>query len=144
MIDLSLRDSVKCYFFIHMRLRVEPLLLYLERSQIRWFRRLIRKPPQCLPWGGPRCSSHWEETPWQTKDQIISPCWPGNASGSPRRKWLMLLRKGRSGALCWNCCPHDPDKLLKMEWMDGLLIYCTQLTQPVIKCLAQGVLNSSC
>ena len=29
----------------------------------------------------------------------------------------MFLRRGKSGALCWNCCPRDltPDKRLKMD-----------------------------
>ena len=48
---------------------------------------------------------------------ITSPRWLGNASGSPRRKLLMLLGRGKSGAPSWSCCPRDPttDKRLKMD-----------------------------
>jgi len=53
-------------------LRVEPLLLRIERSQLRWFGHLIRMPPGCLPledfrarpigrrpWG--RHRTHWRD-----------------------------------------------------------------------------------
>ncbi len=45
---LSLRDRVRSSD-IWRELRVEPLLLHVERSQLRWFRHLIRMPPGCLP-----------------------------------------------------------------------------------------------
>ena len=56
---------------------------------------------------------------------ITSPLWHGNASGSPRMKLLMLLRKGKCVALCWSYCPCDPtpDKRLKMDgWMHGTVV----------------------
>lgn len=34
---------------IRRELRVEPLLLSIERSQLRWFRHLVRMPPGHLP-----------------------------------------------------------------------------------------------
>lgn len=51
--------------------------------------------------------------PWQTKDQMAN--WLKNASGTPRKSWIMLLRIGNTGNLCWNCCPRDAilDKRLK-------------------------------
>ena len=40
----SVRGSV-----IHEELRVEPLLLCVERSQLKWFGHLVRMPLGCLP-----------------------------------------------------------------------------------------------
>jgi len=41
--------------------------------------------------------SNWEETPGPTDPEpaggIIYPIRPGNASGSPRRNWRVLLKK---------------------------------------------------
>ncbi len=54
--------------------------------------------------------------------EIIYLIWPGNASGSPRRSWKMLLGRGASGLPCLVCCHCDPapDKQKKMDgWMDG-------------------------
>ena len=45
---LSLRDRVRSSA-IREDLRVEPLLLSTERSQMKWLRYLIRMPPGCLP-----------------------------------------------------------------------------------------------
>ena len=44
---LSLRDRVRSSV-IRERLGVDPLLLDLERSQLRWFGHLVRKPPERL------------------------------------------------------------------------------------------------
>ncbi|XP_018538853.1 uncharacterized protein LOC108887791 [Lates calcarifer] len=65
---LSLRDRVRS-LDIQRELGVEPLLLRVERSQLRWFRHLVRMPPRRLPleifqahptgkrpWGRPRTS----------------------------------------------------------------------------------------
>ena len=40
-----------------------------------------------------------------------------NASGSPSRKLLMLLGKGKFGASSWSCYPQDatPDQRLKID-----------------------------
>ena len=56
------------------------------------------------------------------KSHPTSPNWPGNTSGFPRRKLLMLLGRGKFRAPSWSCCSCDPtaDKWLKMgERMDG-------------------------
>ena len=45
---LSLRDRVRSSD-IRERLRVEPLLLHVERSQLRWLGHLVRMPPGRLP-----------------------------------------------------------------------------------------------
>ncbi|XP_051936482.1 uncharacterized protein LOC127610385 [Hippocampus zosterae] len=45
---LSLRDKVRSSV-IREGLRVEPLLLHIERSQMRWLGHLIRMPPERLP-----------------------------------------------------------------------------------------------
>ena len=44
----SLRDSV-ARSVIHEELRVEPLLLCVKKSQLRWFEHLVRMPPGRLP-----------------------------------------------------------------------------------------------
>ena len=54
-----------------------------------------------------------ERDPWadQVPDAgISSPRWLGNASGSPRRKLLMLLARGKSGApIQLDLLPPRPD-----------------------------------
>ncbi len=45
---LSLSDGVRS-LDIRRELRVEPLLLHIKRSQLRWFRHLARVPPGRLP-----------------------------------------------------------------------------------------------
>ena len=45
---LSLRDRVRSSVILE-RLRVEPLLLHIERSQLRWFGHLVRMSPGRLP-----------------------------------------------------------------------------------------------
>jgi len=52
---------------------------------------------------------------------IISPSWPGNASGSPRMSWRMLRMRGKPRWTCWVCCHGNQtsDKRLKMDgWID--------------------------
>jgi len=69
---------------IRRELGIEPLLLRVERSQLRWFGHLIRMPPLRGFPGTP----DWEETPGADPEAaggIIYLIWPGNASGSPRR-----------------------------------------------------------
>ena len=56
---LSLRDRVRSSV-IRERLKVEPLLLRIERNQLRWFRHLVRMLPGRLP--GEEFMSNWEET----------------------------------------------------------------------------------
>ncbi len=45
---ISLRDKVRSEVILE-ELEVEPLLLCVERSQMRWFGHLARVPPGCLP-----------------------------------------------------------------------------------------------
>jgi len=59
---LSLRDRVRS-LDIRRALGVEPLLLCVERSQLRWFGNLIRMPP----FRGFPGTSNWE-TPGKTQD----------------------------------------------------------------------------
>ena len=118
---ISLRDRVRSSVICEI-LRVEPLLPHLERSQLMWFGHLVEMPPERLrrevlvacptgkrPRGRPR--ARW---------RITSQNWPGNASGSLRRKLLMFLGRGKFGAPSWSCCPLDPtpDKRLTV---DGLM-----------------------
>ncbi len=104
----SLRDRVRSSV-TREELRVEPLLLHVERSQLRWLGHLYQMPPGRLPGkvdaGG-----------------TMSLGWPGKASGSPWKSWRKCLGRGKSGHPCLDCCPRDPapDKQKKMDgWMDG-------------------------
>ncbi|TWW71659.1 hypothetical protein D4764_16G0001560 [Takifugu flavidus] len=69
---LSLRDRVRSSA-IREELRVEPLLLRVERSQMRWLGHLVR---QVFPREDP---GHVGET--------MSLDWSGNAWGSLRMSW---------------------------------------------------------
>ena len=64
---------------------VGPLLLHIERSQLRCFRWNTSRLP---PLGGFLGASNWKETPRAESElagEITYLIWPGNASGSPRR-----------------------------------------------------------
>ncbi|XP_035857605.1 uncharacterized protein LOC118495173 [Sander lucioperca] len=87
---------------------LEPLLLRVERGQLRWFRHLIRMPPRGpnlqgfqlhptdrRPQGRPR--AHW-------RDYLRL----GNISGSLRRSWKKYLGRGMSGLPCLACCHCNP------------------------------------
>jgi len=101
---------------IRRELGVEPLLLlHVKRSQLWWFRHLIRMIRQVRLEGDPGADP-------EPAGQIIYLIWPGNASGSPRRSWKVLLGRRKSGGPCFAFCHWDPapDKWMKMdEWMDG-------------------------
>ena len=45
---VSLRDRVRS-LAIREGLGVEPLLICIQRSQLRWFGHLVRMPPGCIP-----------------------------------------------------------------------------------------------
>ena len=106
---ISLRDRVRSSVICE-GLGVEPLLLCVERSQLRWFGHLVRIPPHDQLGG-----DHGEDP--GLGGEIISLLWPGNASGSPSQSWLMWPGKEKFGVPWWSCCPPDqiPDKRLKMS-----------------------------
>ena len=98
---LSLRDRVRSSD-IWERLRVELLLLHIERSQLRWVRHVVKMPPGSMP--------IWEETPGQPKDtleRLYFLAW--EVLVSPWRSWWKWLGRGTSGSPCSSCCPCDPD-----------------------------------
>ncbi len=103
-------------------LRVEPLLLHIERGQLRWLGHLFRMPPGRLPGKvfRARPTGRRPRVDLGHAGEIMSPGWPGNASVSPRKSWRKCLGRGKSGHLCLDCCPRDPapDKRKKMDgWM---------------------------
>ncbi|TWW64273.1 hypothetical protein D4764_03G0012810 [Takifugu flavidus] len=85
---LSLRDRVRSSA-IREELGVEPLLLRVERSQMRWLGHLVRMPPGRLPGEVFRaCPSGRRppEDPGHVGD-TMSLDWSGNAWGSLRMSW---------------------------------------------------------
>ncbi len=98
-------------------LGVEPLILDIERSQLRWLGHLM--PPGRLPEGGVPGAFHREETPGKTQDMLEGLCLPTGLEHlciSPEEQEEGLGR-GKSGHLCLDCCPRDPapDKRKKMD-----------------------------
>ncbi len=63
---ISFRDQVRSSD-IREDLQEEPLLLCIERSQLRWFGYLVSWWPPCV---GVSCMSSWEEFPGQTLFQV--------------------------------------------------------------------------
>ncbi|TWW66924.1 hypothetical protein D4764_20G0009560 [Takifugu flavidus] len=85
---LSLRDRVR-RSAIREELGVEPLLLRVERSQMRWLGHLVRMPPGRLPGEVLRaCPSgrRPREDPGHV-GETMSLDWSGNAWGSPWTSW---------------------------------------------------------
>ncbi|KAK0147747.1 hypothetical protein N1851_012535 [Merluccius polli] len=110
---LSLRDRVRSSV-IREELGVDPLLLRIERSQMRWLGHLDRMPP----WAGPtgRRPRGRPRTRWRDSGESLG--WPGNASGSPGKSWTKWLGRGKFGLPCLGCFPRNPtpDKRKKTEW----------------------------
>ncbi|KAK3548671.1 hypothetical protein QTP70_016417, partial [Hemibagrus guttatus] len=79
----SLRDRVRSAV-TQEELGVEPLLLHIERGQLRWLGHLFRMPPGCLP----------GEVFREEALGKMSLGWPGNASGSLRKSWRKCLGRG--------------------------------------------------
>ncbi|KAI3352201.1 hypothetical protein L3Q82_005168 [Scortum barcoo] len=89
----SLRDRVRSSV-TREELGVEPLLLRIERSQLRWLGHLFRMPPGRLPrevfQACPPPGGGLREDPGHA-GETMSLGWPGNASGSPRKSWRKCL-----------------------------------------------------
>ncbi|KAK0155354.1 DNA-directed RNA polymerase II subunit RPB1 [Merluccius polli] len=81
---LSLRDRVRSSV-IREELGVDPLLLRVERSQMRWLGHLVRMPPGRLPGHVPLVGDPGEDP--GHAGETMSLGWPGNASGSPKKSW---------------------------------------------------------
>jgi len=75
---------------IRRELGVEPLLLHVERSQLRWFGHLIRMPPGRLPFE----VFDWEETPEQSQNTLEG-LYISSDLGTPRDA------PGGAGECCW-------------------------------------------
>jgi len=124
---LSLRDRVRSSD-IRRELGVEPLLLRVERSQLRWFGYLIRMPPGRLPlevfrtrptgrrpWGRPRtrCRDYISLLAWE---HLGIPQKELESVAGEKEAWGALLRQlpPRPG-------PGYADKRMD-GWMDGWII----------------------
>ncbi len=104
-----LRDTITSSAICE-ELRVKLLLHCIERSQLRWFGRLLWMPP------GPGTSGCPGAEPGPG-GETVSVHWPGNALETSSQSWLMWPGKAKSGAPCWNCylCDLMSDTLLKMD-----------------------------
>ncbi|KAK7896322.1 hypothetical protein WMY93_021647 [Mugilogobius chulae] len=117
----SLRDRVRSSV-TREELGVEPLLLHVERSQLRWLGHLFRMPPGRLPRevfracptgrrprGRPR-------TRW--RDYVSRLAW--ERLGIPQKSWRKCVGIGKSGPPCSDCCLRDPtpDEAEENGWMD--------------------------
>ncbi len=133
----SLRDRVKSSV-TREELRLEPLLLDIERSQLRWLGHLFRMPPGRLPGevfracptgrrprGRPR-------TRW--RDYVSRLTW--ERLGIPRRGRRKCPGRVKSGHLCLDCCSRDPapDKRKMYGLMDGNVILLTLVC--VYRCIS--------
>ena len=106
---LSLRDKVRSSD-IRRELGVEPLLLRVERSQLRWFGHLTRMPPGRLPLEvfRARPTGRRPEADPEPAGGIIYLFWPGDASGFPRRSWRVLLFEKEAWLALLNLLPPQP------------------------------------
>ena len=99
---LSLRDKVRSSV-IRERLRVEPLLLHIERSQLRWFGHLARMPPGRLP------------------GEVFRACPTGRRPrGRPRTRWRDYISR-----LAWERLGILPEELV--EAAEGREVWTSQL-----------------
>ena len=88
---LSLRDRVRSSV-IRERLKVEPLLLRIERSQLRWFGHLVRMPPGRLP------------------GEVFWACPTGRRPrGRPRTRWRDYISR-----LAWERLGVLPEELVEV------------------------------
>ncbi|KAI3362565.1 hypothetical protein L3Q82_012271 [Scortum barcoo] len=106
-----LRDRVRS-LDIRERLRVEPpLLLHIERSQLRWFGHLCKDASRTPPCGGVSGMSIREETLGQTQDTLeglyLSTVL-GTPQGSPWRSWLKWLEERTVWASLLRMLPLRP------------------------------------
>ncbi|KAK3549885.1 hypothetical protein QTP86_015499 [Hemibagrus guttatus] len=102
----SLRDRVRSSV-TQEDLGVEPMLLHIERGQLRWLGHLFRMPPGRLPGEVFRACPTGKRPRGRprTRWRDLSFGWPGKASGSLRKSWRKWLGRGRpqhvrSGHVC--------------------------------------------
>lgn len=109
---LYLRERVKSPV-MEEGLRVEPLLLLIERIQLRWFRHLTKMPPG---WGV-LGSSYRNEAPGQTQGMLerLHLSWPENASMSPWIRWRSGYGEGGLDFLARAVAPTT-DPCISSSW----------------------------
>ncbi len=103
---LSLKDRVRGSD-IPKELRVEPLLLRTERSQLRWFDHLVRVPPRRLP------------------GEVFRPFPSRRPRGRPRTCWRDYISQ-----LAWECFRIPPKKLVEVSGERSVWVYLLRLLPP--------------
>ncbi|TWW71236.1 hypothetical protein D4764_17G0007190 [Takifugu flavidus] len=92
---LSLRDRVRSSA-IREKLRVEPLLLRVERSKMRWLGHLVRMPPGRLPGEVFRACPSSRRPPGRPRtrwrDYVSRLAWELEEVAGEREVWASLLR----------------------------------------------------
>ncbi|KAI3357197.1 hypothetical protein L3Q82_015654 [Scortum barcoo] len=106
---------------IRERLKVEPLLLHVERSQLRWFGHLVRMPPRHLPAEVFQACPSWEETPGQPQDTLEGLYLLGTPRDPPGGAGGSGWGEDCLGLSAEDCSPRNPDldKRLEDERTDG-------------------------
>ena len=98
---LSFRDTVKSSD-IPGRQGVEPLLLRIERSQLRWFGHLVRMPPGCLPLEVFQARQTWRRPQGRPRirwrDYISLLTW--ERLGIPQEELMNVATEKMSGSHC--------------------------------------------
>ncbi len=130
---IFLRNKVRSSV-ISGELGVELLLLCIERSQLRWFDHLLRRPPG----GGVQGTSSWEEAPGQTQAKVersyLSSGWGTSWDPWVRAGWC---GQGKSVAPCWHCCLPDP----WWRWMDEWITSCNLYLQTLLPWYLNGYMR---
>ncbi|KAK3508838.1 hypothetical protein QTP70_009889 [Hemibagrus guttatus] len=89
----SLRDRLRSSV-TREELGVEPLLLHIERGQLRWLGHLFQMPPGCLPGEVYRACPTGKKAPGKTQDTLERLCLLAGL-GTPRGP------SGRAGGSVW-------------------------------------------
>ena len=96
---------------IRKSLNIQPLLLRIERSQLRWFGHVSRMPQERLPKQALLAKANWRRPvrrPKTIDGPITLRILNGTAWDFAQAKWWRWWKTVRRGGLISSCCPHNP------------------------------------